>query len=246
MNFIKNEKQAIRQLAFQITIVFSIVILSIGCALAQKSQTRNAGSQATALVGRWTSDEATVEIRADGTLTINGDEFAYKVKNSVITVYNDEGVMRFPFELDGDQMIVQVEDREVVYTRAKGKNNSGGTTRGAGGANPAELVGKWCYMANVNGGGGNTRMSNRCFTLYENGTYEYYSESSSGGSNGSAVWQESDSGRWSATATTLTAYSKNNGTITYSLQKRNHPKTGDPMLVVDGDAFVTFYQRQLW
>jgi len=243
MNFIKNEKQAMQQLAFQMAIIFSMIILTVGYALAQKNQTRNTNSQTNALVGRWVSDEATVEIRSDGTLTINGEEFSYKVKNSVITVYGDDGTIQFPFELDGDTMTVSVEDREVVYTREKNKNatTKQNQTRGA---SPPELVGKWCYMSNLTGS--NSRMSNRCFTLYANGTYEYYSETSSSGSNGSSASQESDSGRWSATATSLTAYSKSNGTITYSLEKRNHPKTGDPMLVVDGDAYVTAYQKESW
>ena len=232
-----------QQLAFQIAIIFSMIILTVGSALAQKNQTRGADSKPTALVGRWVSDEATVEIRANGTLTINGDEFSYKVKNSVITVYGDDGTLRFPFELDGDTMTVSVNDREVVYTRQKGANAQ--TKQGqSGGSNSQELVGKWCYMANLTGS--NSRMSNRCFTLAANGTYEYYSETSSSGGNGSSASQEYDSGRWSATATTLTANSNNHGTINYGLQKRNHPKTGDPMLVVDGDAYVTAYQKRPW
>jgi hypothetical protein len=237
-----NKNQSVKQLVS----AFSIIILTVVCICAQKNQTRNTGSQSSALVGRWVSDEATVEIRADGTLTINGEEFSYKVKNSIITVYGEEGTMQFPFELNGDTMIVSVADREIEYRRAKGRNNPGGGNTIRGAANPQELVGKWCYMANVNGGSGNSRMSNRCFTLFANGTYEYYSETSTSVSNGSSASQEYDSGRWSATATTLTAYSKTYGTITYNLQKRNHPKTGDPMLIVDGDAYVTAYQRESW
>lgn len=243
MNFMNNKNQSVKQFAFQIAITFSLIILTVGFALAQKNQTRNTSSQTNALVGRWVSDEAKVEIRADGTLTINGDEFSYKVKNSVITVYSDDGTIQFPFELDGDTMTVSVEDRKVVYTRDKNKNaqTKQNQTRGA---NPPELVGKWCYMANLTGS--NSRMSNRCFTLSANGTYEYYSETSSSGGSGSSASQEYDSGRWSATATTLTANSNNHGTINYGLQKRNHPKTGDPMLIVDGDAYVTAYQKRPW
>src|SRR6266850_3016384 len=49
--------------------------------------------------------------------------------------------------------------------------------------------------------------------------------------------QESDSGSWSVTGSTLTAHSRARGTITFSFEKRNHPKTGDPMILLDGDAF---------
>lgn len=89
-------------------------------------------------------------------------------------------------------------------------------------------------------------MSNRCFTLYENGTYEYYSETSSSGPVASSASQESDSGTWTATSTTITRNSRSLGTETYSLERRNHPKTGDAMIVIDGDAYVTYSPRRPW
>ena len=100
-------------------------------------------------------------------------------------------------------------------------------------------------MSNVNSNSGG-RMSNRCFTLYENGTYEYYSETSSSGPVASSASQESDSGTWTATSTTITRNSRSLGTETYSLERRNHPKTGDPMIVFDGDAYVTYSPRRPW
>jgi hypothetical protein len=33
------------------------------------------------------------------------------------------------------------------------------------------------------------------------------------------------------------------GTTVYTLEKRNHPKTGDPMLVLNGQPFVTYYKH---
>lgn len=80
------------------------------------------------LVGKWKSTEAAIEIRANGTMTINGDEYAYKVKGAVITVANDEGAMMFPYELDGDILTVEAQGREVVYKRIKDT----GTGSGAG------------------------------------------------------------------------------------------------------------------
>jgi hypothetical protein len=100
-------------------------------------------------------------------------------------------------------------------------------------------------MSNVNASNGG-RMSNRCFTLYEDGTYQYYAETSSSGEYGSSASQESDSGTWSATQTTITANSQTNGVHTYNLEKRNHPKTNDPMLVLDGDAYVTYGPKPSW
>ncbi|HRI03647.1 MAG TPA: hypothetical protein PLL77_07885 [Pyrinomonadaceae bacterium] len=202
------------------------------------------------LVGRWKSDVAVIEIRANGTVKINDDEFVYKVKNSVITVANDEGVMAFPFELDGDTLVVQVDGSEVVYTRLKG-NATGGTTSGgmgnSGGGEGsviAAFVGQWCYQANLNST--NSYHSRRCFTLYANGTYEYSSDYSQAGGEGGSSSQSYDSGRWTATRNTITAYSKTNGKIVYPIELRNHPKTGDPMIVIDGDAYVTQTQKPSW
>ena len=194
------------------------------------------------LVGHWKSSEATVQIKDDGTLILNGSPFRYEVKGKNIIIGNDEGVMQFPFELSGDTLNVQVDGRTVVYRRlSEDQAQSFAST----GSNPQELVGKWCYMSNVNSTGGG-RMSNRCFTLYENGTYEYYAETSSSGPIASSASQESDSGTWSASGGTITANSRSRGTLVFQLEKRNHPKTGDPMLVLDGDAYVTYSPRQPW
>ena len=115
----------------------------------------------------------------------------------------------------------------------------------AGGTNPQDLVGKWCYQSNVNAQGGG-RMSDICFTLNANGTYQYYGETSSSNPYGGTASQNSDAGRWTATANSLTARSNSGKTVTYALERRNHPKTGDPMLMVNGDAFVTYYQKRPW
>jgi len=198
------------------------------------------------LLGRWKSDEAVIEIKDDGTITINADSYKYRVKGTVITVSNDQGSIPFPFELDGDTLTVEFQGRDVVYKRLKGDDKSGAVTGGpaAGEGVIAAFVGKWCYMSNLTGS--NSSMSSRCFTLYANGTYEYAAESSTSGAYGSTAGQSYDSGRWTATRTTLTAYSKANGKLVYPIQLRNHPKTGDPMIVVNGEAYVTAYQKPPW
>lgn len=113
------------------------------------------------------------------------------------------------------------------------------------GSVPQELVGKWCYLANIQANDGG-RMSERCFVLNANGTYQYHAETSNSNPYGGSSSETNDSGRWTATANSITAYSNSGETYNYSLEKRNHPKTGDPMLIVDGDAFVTYNQRQPW
>ncbi len=213
----------------------------------RKSQAAAAGeakSKEKGLTGRWQSSQATVQINDDGTLVLDGKTYRYNVKSNVITIADSAGSMQFPFQLSGDSLNVLVNGEVVAYKRlaeGSGPARVGGNV----GTNPLELFGKWCYMSNVNTGSGG-RMSNRCFTLAEIGTYEYYTDTSCSGPVASSASQESDSGTWTATATTITRNSRTLGSETYPLEKRNHPKTGDPMLVLDGDAYVTYSPRRPW
>lgn len=201
------------------------------------------------LLGRWKSDEAVVEFRADGSIKINDDELKYKVKGSVITLITDEGAMAVPFELDGDTMVAVFQGREIVYKRLKANATTGqsgmtGAATGAGERVIPEFVGKWCYLSNL--GGTSSYRSDKCFALYQNGTYEFSGETSSSGAAGSSVGATYDTGRWTASRTTLTVYSQKYGKIVYPIQLRNHPKNNDPMIVVDGDSYVTQTQRRPW
>lgn len=235
-----------------LVLVILTIALSTNCAFAQPGKSTKPNAQkfedeTPTLIGKWTSSEAKVEFIDESTMTINGDKFNYAVVGKIITVEIEDGQLEFPFTLKGNTLTVTVEGRKVVYTRSSKNEEDEQPTEQPqrNGANPQELVGKWCYQANVQAQGGG-RQTDICFILNPNGTYEYYGESSSSNPNGGANSQSYDSGRWSATATTLTARSNSGETKTYTLEKRNHPKTGDPMLIVDGDAFVTYYQKQPW
>lgn len=204
------------------------------------------------LMGHWQSSEATVEFRAKNVVLINGTSYQWSIIGKSLYLASDEGAIEIPYQLKGDVLTVWFDDRKIVYERISaeeakraGGSTSSNTGRGSSGGVAQDLVGKWCYSANVNASGGG-RQSDICFTLKADGTYEYYGEASNSNVYGGSNSQSWDYGRWSATATTLTANSNSGKTTTYSLEKRNHPKTGDPMLMVDGDAFVTFYQRRPW
>ncbi len=222
-------------------------ILVIVCSTLAAAQTkRNAAAD---LIGYWKSDEAIVELRPKNVAIINGTQVEWEANDKIIVMANADGSLTFPYVLKGDVLTVWSEDKKIVYRRIaddEAIEARQAPTRGrAGGSIPQDLVGKWCYSANVNASGGG-RQSDICFTLKADGTYEYYGEASNSNVYGGSNSQSWDYGRWSATATTLTANSNSGKTTTYSLEKRNHPKTGDPMLMVDGDAFVTFYQRRPW
>ncbi len=224
-----------------------VVTLVVALSIAAQEKAKPANP----LVGSWycAAEGTKVEIRPNGTLTIDGAEYAYKVKNSVINVVGEDGAMAIPFQLEGDKLTVDVDGKEMIYARVKPGKSATGVGSGPVTRAPAEgvmqaLVGKWCYLSSLTGS--NSFMSSRCFVLNANGTYDYSSESSTSGAAGSTAGQSWDAGRWSATATSLTAFSNSGSKTVYPIELRNHPKTGDPMIVVDGDAYVTAYQKRPW
>lgn len=221
-------------------LIFAVVVV---CLAAQLAPGQNKAKNES-LVGDWIcrEDGTKVSIRADGSLSINDADYAYKLRNGTIIVAGDEGVMTIPYELAGDRLTVQVEGREMVYERV---DPSAKTSQRSEAPNVVgALVGKWCYLSNLTGS--NSRMSSRCFVLNADGTYEYSAETSSSGANGSSASQEQDYGRWTATRSTLTSISESGDKTVYPIELRNHPKTGDAMIVVDGDAYVTAYKRKPW
>jgi hypothetical protein len=210
------------------------------------SRKNAAEEEDTGLAGKWQSSEIVLQIFNDGKLTINGEQFNYRVDGRHVVLSNIEGSVRVEFQLNGDTLTTNYQGERTVYRRVRGGSSAAADRMSESqGANPAELAGKWCYMSNVTANDGG-RMSNTCFTLYPNGTYEYYSETSSSNPYGGTSSQSSDSGTWSVSGGTLIANSRSRGRQVYTLEKRNHPKTGDPMLLVDGDAFVTYTQRRPW
>src|SRR5688572_14456539 len=195
--YIITAKENDMKLARLVTALIVAVVFVTASTAQKKEEPKNL------LVGNWVceDDGTKVEIRPNGTLTIDGTEYAYKLKNSVINVVGEDGAMAIPFQLEGDTLTVSVEGREMVYTRVKAGAKSG--VQGSSGFGTYDhqvagvmqaLVGKWCYMSSLTGS--NSYMSSRCFVLNANGTYEYSAESSTSGAAGSTAGQSYDSGRW--------------------------------------------------
>jgi len=108
------------------------------------------------------------------------------------------------------------------------------------------LVGRWVHLTKVDGIRGG-RMSNTWVQLNADGTYLYRWESSSSGPKGSAAGSGFDRGVWAATESSLTVVSRTGRRATFRLEKRNHPRNPrDPMIVLDGRAFVTATRRASW
>ena len=112
-----------------------------------------------------------------------------------------------------------------------------------------ELVGKWCQATNLNNSSG-TYSRSACITLLANGSFEYASDFGAtgqvaGGAYGTSS-DNNDTGTWTATPTSISSNSKKTGVRTFRLEKRNHAKTGDPMIVLDGTEFTTAFQKAPW
>ena len=117
-------------------------------------------------------------------------------------------------------------------------------------SNKAPSKEHWKLDNNVNttNSGGST--SSRCIVLNANGTYEYASERSMD-TNTNAFYagtssQGSDRGTWYVQGNRIYYNSQTTGKGSYQLQKVNHPKNRDPMIVLDGESYVTFYQKPSW
>lgn len=246
------EKKSIRT-----RVITALIALFVTAGLASTALGQTKKEIEAALIGYWISNEAAVEFKPKGVIVISGERYQWSILGKSLILTSSEGSLDLPFQLKGDTLSVWSDGRKVVYQRAdkdeyedaltmpnRDGRDSGGANSG-GGSNPQDLVGKWCYQANVQAQGGG-RQSDICFTLKADGSYEYYGEASNSNVYGGSNSQNWDYGRWSATATSLTARSNSGKTTTYTLERRNHPKTGDPMLMVDGDAFVTYYQKRPW
>ena len=197
------------------------------------------------LVGTWSGYGETVEFTNDGRCNYQGQVFAYTASASQITLTTSQGSVVMPYLLAGDQLKLTVNGQSFTYQRGLQQQKAAPT----GVAVAQELVGKWCYVnvTSTNSGGSS---SDECITLHPNGTFDYYSERSMS-ANSPSAWsgtssQNADQGTWWIEDERIHYRSQKQGQGSYQLQKVNHPKTGEPMIVLDGTAYVTFYQKPAW
>jgi hypothetical protein len=205
------------------------------------------GTEAAGLAGNWQGPTGSVQINLDGTATVAGVPYRYTRAGNQLTLAGPDGTFVAAVEQQGDSMTWVINGKTLQFQRAAATWAVGGST-GTGGILP-ELVGKWCDSTYMNNSSG-TYGRSACFTLLADGSYQYAGDSSATGQAGGGAYgtaaDGSDAGTWTATATTITANSRKTGTRTFRLEKRNNPKTGDPMLVLDGTAFTTAYQKAPW
>ncbi|TWO72626.1 hypothetical protein FN976_03585 [Caenimonas sedimenti] len=211
-----------------------------------------------ALTGSWTAlvDGQRVNATFDGKGggQVDGRPIRYQVKGNMLLVEDQGEVAMYQFQVQGGQLMVAGGQLPGMVTFSRGtiaaapqaaQGRGGGSGGGAG-----DLVGKWCKSSSFTANAGGGSQSSACFELRADGSYTYGSERSAsaygGGAWGGTSGSSGDSGRWTATATSITAHSRSGQVSTYQLQKRNHPKNRDPMLCLDGECYTTYWRKAPW
>jgi hypothetical protein len=217
-----------------------------------KVATPGEATAAGSILGSWTSATGKFTFNEGGKGTANGEGFMYTLAGNQLTMTDNSGVFSFSYNIAGNTLTLSAGAKTLTFnkgTAAAGAANNSGASTGKG----AELAGKWCYLtSNYNSlyNASNSSFTNECFVINPNGTYSYAYESNRSASNsGGMVFSNNanaDEGRWSYDGDKLTVYSNKGTTVNYTLEKKNHPKTKDPMLFLDGRGYVTFYQKASW
>jgi hypothetical protein len=229
-----------------ISILFFIFLFTIS-AKAQKSDAEK-------FVGQWVANDAgyamEANFKADGTGVVDGDRVTWTVESGslAVTVDGEKETYKYVFNENGFRVSGGNLDLPLNFKKVSGSTSSAVQNQNADASRKHidnTLVGKWCYV-NVTSANTGGSSSEQCITINANGTYEYYSDRSSSGANGGTSSQASDRGTWWVQGTRVHYNSQAQGQGSYELVKKNHPKTGDPMIVLDGTAYVTFFKKSPW
>ena len=202
------------------------------------------------ILGIWSGYNETIEFKADAQCMYRGQPWPYTVANKVITLQTPQGNFMMAYTVAGNQLHLTINGQSFTYTKGENGVTAATRTGSTGGKIDVTLAGKWCYM-NVYSSNSGGSSSSECITLKEDGTYEYYSESSrstnTSGFYGGTASQSGDRGTWWVEGDRIYYNSQTAGQGSYKLEKRNHPKNQrDPMIVLDGKTYVTFYNRPPW
>ena len=212
----------------------------------QSTQQPAGGDANAGLVGVWSGNGETIEFKSNGQCVYIGNTFPYETSQGHVTLTTSQGKVMFAYAIAGDQLKLTANGQQVLYTRGAGNSISTSANNAGEGYIAPELVGQWCYMSNSL-----TSSTNNCITLNADGTYFYKGESSRTVSTpdlyGGTSSQGADRGTWYLKGDRIYYNSQTKGQGSYRLEKRNHPKNvGDPMIVLDGEAYVTATLKQPW
>lgn len=218
---------------------------------AQQTTTANNPVVDKTLLGAWSGNGETIDFKPNGQVIYLGSTYRYEANKGIVALITDQGSVVFNYSIAGSQLTLSANGKQVSYTKGTGgsattNNNSNNSGRQV----PQELVGKWCWISTSSTYSGGSS-SQRCIVLNGNGTYTYNAESSSSVNTsefaGGTASQSGDSGTWWVEGDRIFYNSPTNGQGSYRLEKRNHPKNvNDPMIVLDGQPYVTAYNKAPW
>jgi hypothetical protein len=226
-------------------------------AFAQKPAitTPPAKSGNTSIVGTWTGNGETMIFQEGGQGSYNGAGFQYSVSGNNISITGSTGTTTLQYAVNGNYLTLSGNGTTAILKKGTANGTSSGgygqapAGNNSGGSIDQSIVGKWC-RANTSSTYSSSYNSTRCIVINGNGTYEYYAEGSisgyGGGGYGGSNSQSSDRGTWKLEGNRIHVQSQAEGYKVYSFEKRNHPKNGDPMIVIDGDTYVTYYKKAPW
>lgn len=245
--------------AYQFTLLESTLTLSGGdlegnvaftrSSTLQSQQTGKKGAAfsntAGEVLGVWSGSGEMIEFRADGVCAYLGNTFPYQISQGYIVLTTQQGPVSFKYVVRGDALTLTANGQQVVYNKAKGTEPLKAQVNEKGKV-ALELVGQWCYL-NMS----SNSQTSRCITLNADGTYYFSAESSRSVNtetiNGGTATQDSDRGTWFVQGDRIYYQSQSRGAGSYRLEKRNHPRNvNDPMIVLDGEPYVTATQRAPW
>lgn len=206
------------------------------------------------VIGVWSGNGESIEFKSNGQCVYLGNTFQYQVSQGHITLATSQGNIMMAYSIKGNQITLTANGQQFTYTKGAGNvtnnfNQSQNQIQTGGGQIAPELVGKWCWT-NVNSTNTGGSSSSECIVLNANGTFQYAAERSMD-TNTNAFYagtssQSNDQGTWWVQGDRIYYNSQTRGQGSYQLQKMNHPKTGDPMIVLNGEPYVTYYQKPRW
>jgi len=213
-------------------------------------------SETPSIIGSWSGGGEVLEFKSDGQCLISGQSIAYQYTAPFIELNGPGGSVKIESKFtDKDHLNLNVNGNWVSYARAGAtSSNAQGQTSNASGSTSGQIdmsmVGKWCYT-NINSYNQGSSYSSNCITLNADGTYVYVNESersvNTSDFSGGTAGQGNDAGKWWVQGDRIYYNSPTKGQGSFHFEKRNHPKnTGDPMLVIEGTAYVTAYAKAPW
>ncbi|MBA4853102.1 hypothetical protein [Emticicia sp. BO119] len=224
---------------------------------AQKPSSANQQpkSNGVSITGTWSGNGETMIFQAGGQGSYNGVGFQYSISGNNISITGATGTTTLQYTVNGNYLTLSGNGTTAILQKGKANSTSSGgygqTQSGntVSGGIDQSIVGKWCW-ANTSSTYSSSYNSTKCIVINGNGTYEYYAEGSisgyGGGGYGGSNSQNSDRGTWKLDGNRIHVQSQAEGYKVYSFEKRNHPKNGEPMIVIDGDTYVTYYKKAPW